>query len=551
MPKTKPERRSLRQRLGLWLLRRETKSSRVAQLIASGMGGDAVWSDQRFETQCKEAYLLNVIGFRAVFLVADSVGAIQWRVQQRKKDGTAKDVTKHRIVDLLDRPNPYESMPALVGKLVSYLLLNGNVFNERITEGDVTELYAHPPWRVGIELNKQTGAISKYIYTVSGRTDSWDVDPVTGDSDLLHIKFFHPTDDYFGFSPAQACGREIDTFNEATTFNMRLLQNEARPGLLMMFKGMLTDEEYERIENTVKTKWSGSENAGRAMIVEGDASVQPYGYSPAELQFIEGNREAARRICYALGVPPMLLGIPGDNTYSNYQEARLAFWEDTVIPLAQRLAREWSRWLFNADADAGMFISPDANNVPALQGKKEQQWQRAQTTDFLTINEKRELCGYAPVDGGDVMLINATMIPLAMAGQQGAQAGEDEAQEEEERAIRQLAADGYGADAIAVTLGIDAEDVLWTLGVTEAKPYPNEHACRVNDPGKYERMRRKRGTGTEPDIIYGITRAGGVEVQAYRYPTTRFTVDAARKHCSGKGRFDAAAKCELIEADEE
>jgi Phage portal protein len=48
--------------------------------------------------------------------------------------------------------------------------------------------------------------------------------------------------------------------------------------------------------------------------------------------------ESAREIALAFGVPPMLLAIAGDNTYANYQEANRAFWRQSVLPLAARIA---------------------------------------------------------------------------------------------------------------------------------------------------------------------------------------------------------------------
>ena len=67
--------------------------------------------------------------------------------------------------------------------------------------------------------------------------------------------------------------------------------------------------------------------------------------SPKDLDFIEARNAAAREIELSLGVPPMLLAIPGDNTYSNYQEATRAFWRQTVLPLATRIASALSQWL--------------------------------------------------------------------------------------------------------------------------------------------------------------------------------------------------------------
>ena len=73
--------------------------------------------------------------------------------------------------------------------------------------------------------------------------------------------------------------------------------------------------------------------------------------SPKDMDFIEAKHVAAREIALALGVPPMLLGIPGDNTYSNYQEATRAFWRPTVLPLVSRTAKALSAWLSPAYGD--------------------------------------------------------------------------------------------------------------------------------------------------------------------------------------------------------
>ena len=114
--------------------------------------------------------------------------------------------------------------------------------------------------------------------------------------------------------------------------------------------------------------------------------------SPAEMDFQATRAAAAREIALAIGVPPMLLGIPGDNTYANYREANLAFWRMTVLPLAGRVAEALSRWLdgaFEADVD----ISLDLERVPALAAEREALWARLEDATFLTRDEKRKLAG--------------------------------------------------------------------------------------------------------------------------------------------------------------
>jgi phage portal protein BeeE len=101
-------------------------------------------------------------------------------------------------------------------------------------------------------------------------------------------------------------------------------------------------------------------------------------------------------------VPPMLLGIPGDNTYSNYAEANRSFWRQTVLPLVKRTAKALSGWLGPAfDGGARFELRPDLDTIEALSSEREALWERVRAADFLTVNEKRAAVGYGAVDGGD------------------------------------------------------------------------------------------------------------------------------------------------------
>ena len=120
--------------------------------------------------------------------------------------------------------------------------------------------------------------------------------------------------------------------------------------------------------------------------------------TPKDMDFIEAKHVAAREIALALGVPPMLLGIPGDNTYSNYQEATRSFWRQTVLPLVNRTAKALSAWLAPAYG-AGLELRPDLDPIEALSSEREALWTRIDKASFLTPNEKRAAVGYGPIDG--------------------------------------------------------------------------------------------------------------------------------------------------------
>ena len=119
------------------------------------------------------------------------------------------------------------------------------------------------------------------------------------------------------------------------------------------------------------------------------------GFSPSDMEFQKTKEAAARDIAIAFGVPPMLVGIPGDATYANYQEANRAFFRLTVLPLATRVTAALSQWLQSFTGEQ-IDLRPDLDQVPALASERDQLWARVGAADFLSVEEKRALLGLQP-----------------------------------------------------------------------------------------------------------------------------------------------------------
>ena len=216
---------------------------------------------------------------------------------------------------------------------------------------------------------------------------------------------FNPLDDWYGMSPIEAGAYAIDQHSESMKWMQALLQNSARPSGALMTKTEteLSDDAFNRLKAQIEDQYSGSANAGRPMLLEGGLDWKSMGLSPTDMGIIEAKYSSARDICMAFGVPPQMMGIPGDNTYSNYKEARLAFWEDTVLPLVQYMASEWTAWL-GPHYGEGIAIKPDLDKIPAIAEKRFDLWAMADASQDLTYDERRELKGYDPLEaGGDVV----------------------------------------------------------------------------------------------------------------------------------------------------
>lgn len=399
-----------------WFKKKEPILKKQFAAITTSSMGQVKWSDKDYENFAKEAYIKNVIAYRCIYEIAKSGAQVEWNIK-RERNGKKEKVTDTQYDHLLKRPNKEDSFGFLQIQTISYYQIAGNTYYRQIRrqtgeEKIPLELHVMRPDKMAKVLNDQ-GQVIQYEYEKNfGESDIYPVDKITGDSDILQIRQFHPTDELYGLSPIEPGSMVIDTNNEATKWNMRLLQNEARIGLIYLFNGILQEGDYDQIEQNIK-EFSGAEAAGSSLILQSEnaVDVKPYAWNPKEIDFIEGWRQTARATCFAFGVPAVLIGIPGDSTYSNYTQARQSLWEETNLFVLNHIKNELNNWLFKDDKE-GLMIDYDTDKVPALAEKRTMLWKRAEDSNFLTINEKREMVGKDPIPGGDVLLVPANMIPL-------------------------------------------------------------------------------------------------------------------------------------------
>jgi HK97 family phage portal protein len=383
----------------------EAKASRTARLIALESGGRARWTPRDYAALAREGYMTNAIVHRAVKLVAESAASLSFVLYE----GAAERDT-HPLLALLTRPNPRQEQAAFLESVCTHLLLAGNAYIEAVAlDGsngrEVRELYALRPDRMRI-VPGADGWAEAYEYTAAGRTVRFDQAqaPGSGVPPILHLTAFHPLDDHYGLSALEAAAIAVDTHNAAARWNKALLDNAARPSGALVYAGAdgtrLAEPQFERLKREIAELYQGARNAGRPMVLEGGLDWKAMSLSPKDMDFLEAKHAAAREIALAFGVPPMLLGIPGDNTYSNYQEANRVFWRGTVLPLGARIAGALTQWLAPAFGD-DLHLAIDSDRIEALSPDRAALWRRVTAAPFLTLNEKRIATGYGAVEGGD------------------------------------------------------------------------------------------------------------------------------------------------------
>ncbi len=369
----------------------DQKRSRVGPLIALHEAGRPVWTPRDYAALAREGYERNPVAHRCVRLIAEAAA-------QTPLVATVggREMPEHPALALIDRPNPRQGGIAFREMLYGHLLVAGNAYVEAASIGrEPRELYALRPDRMRLVPGRD-GWPEAYDYTVGGETVRFRQDG-DGLPPILHLTLFHPVDDHYGLSPIEAAARPLDIHNAASNWHKALLDNAARPSGALVYDGpdgaTLTEQQFERLKLELEDSFQGARNAGRPLLLEGGLDWKPLSLSPAELDFVAAKSMAAREIALAFGVPPLLLGLPGDNTFSNYAEANRAFWRQTAIPLVRRTAQSLAQWLGPAFGD-DLSLAPDLDAIEALADERESLWRRLAAASFLTDDEKREAVGY-------------------------------------------------------------------------------------------------------------------------------------------------------------
>jgi HK97 family phage portal protein len=356
-------------------------------LAASGaMAALGSWPTS-YEAQVRAGYLENAIAQRAVRMVAEGVAAAPI---------TGADP---ELVRLVTRRSAGQ---VLVETIAAQLLLHGNAFVQLLENGrgGVGELYALRPERVTVEPDANGWPVA-FRYRVGAQVQRLAAEDAGGRTAVVHIKAFHPLDDHYGLGCLGAAAGAIAVHNAAARWNKALLDNAARPSGALVYDpgdgGVLSRDQFDRLRAEMEAGFAGAANAGRPMLLEGGLKWQAMSLTPADMDFNGLKAQAAREIALAFGVPPMLLGLPGDNTYANYREANRALWRLAILPLAERILAELGQGLAGHFADP--VLSVDLDRVPALAEDRERLWSQVRGAEFLTREEKRAMVGVGPEVG--------------------------------------------------------------------------------------------------------------------------------------------------------
>lgn len=391
--------------------------------------GAARWLERDFQKLATEGYEKNPIVYACVSKLAKALSSVDLQLYRKRRNGNLEKIERHPLLDLLAHPNPTMGGRKFLEAAATNYLVGGNAYilgGGANSQSGLTqppdELWLLPTQAVNVKADARSFLPAYYEYR-PGQMESvrYAVDRISGRSAVLHLKTVNLLNPLVGLPPMVAAAYGVDVFNSGQEWNKALLDNDARPaGALEIVDSEgkpvdLTDEQRSRLQEMLARRFSGKQNAGMPIVLEGGLKWVPMSMTPKDMDHRENILTNARFIAGVFHTPPQLVNIPGESTYSNYAEAKLAYWADTVLPLLGALLEDINNWLPPLYAD-DLFLWYDEEMIPALEPTRKAKSDRINASTFMSINEKRRAMGWDDDPHGNVILVPSGMIPLELAG---------------------------------------------------------------------------------------------------------------------------------------
>jgi HK97 family phage portal protein len=326
--------------------------------------GQPKWKTNKDYQYVTQAYYKVVWVYACVSLISNATSSIKWNLY-RKNNNNITEIEEHPILKIVNvNANKYTTSKEFFDIWTTYLALQGKffaIYNRSVLPTELQFLYPHQTRPIP---NLQD-FVSAFEYRYGGNTKKYESEIV------LWSRFFDPLDVYEGLSPIKAMSRTIDTENEAVDWNKNTLQNSAvPPGAINVVNP--SPELTKTLREEWKKRYAGANNARIPLVLNAEkASYTNFGMSPQDMDFLEQRKLNRIEICAGFGVPPQLVGDTETQTYSNYEQAQKAFWENTIIPkYLSDIQGVLNQDLLPRFAD-NLKLEPDLDSVPALQENRE------------------------------------------------------------------------------------------------------------------------------------------------------------------------------------
>jgi HK97 family phage portal protein len=357
-------------------------------------GGQSWQKPSSAKAYVEEGYQLNVIVYRSVMEIARAMSDLEIELVGANGD----IIESHPVLDLLARPNPSQGFDSWIKEgFVNYLLTGEMAIAKFPEQARPVELWQINPLWLSVEPGRG-GMPKEYVYNQNGQKRTFPVQYPSGQTQLFFMKMYNPLDYWRGQAPLVAAGLAADTHNAGMKWNYSLLRNSARPSGLIKFDGDAGPEVRQRLREWFKKSFQGENNAGEIPMLTQGAEWVKMDQSARDMDFMNTQKEAAKLIASAFGVPLPLIDNDA-STFNNLEQAKERFYTDTILPLFREFLEQFGAWLL-PQFGTGLKFQVNEDKIGALEGIRTRLFERmlkSVSVGVLTVDEAREAMGYDPL----------------------------------------------------------------------------------------------------------------------------------------------------------
>jgi HK97 family phage portal protein len=395
-----------------------TKASATFQLFRDHWSAIDNLDTEPFDKMLNKFGTSTTWVYIAIKRIADAISQIPFQLT-KESTGQVIHTYDKGIIGLLEAPNPFQRRVDFMETVIMCLELTGNAFIELVkdTRGRPIEMYVLNPSRVTIIPSKKD-YIAGYAFSVNGRTIFFDRE------DIVHVKYTHPNNDYYGFSPLTAARVPIEVDKAANEWNHNFLLNGAWPVGALETENDIDDTEIKRIHRQLKSSVQrGKDQAGRLLVLTGGLKYNNLCISPKDADWLSGRHTSRDEILAIFGVPFAVAGLfSSEQTTARsagVEQQIKQFYRTTIFPKMEKIIGALNRQvipLFRQD----VILIPNYRSVPALQEEVDQELTRAMALRALvgaglSLNKALNRL-YPDVEAepwGDVAWMNQAMLPVS------------------------------------------------------------------------------------------------------------------------------------------
>jgi HK97 family phage portal protein len=354
-------------------------------------------------------YYKDIVWVRtAVTTIATAVGQVDWRLYKLHKDGDREEVDSHELLDLINKPNPFQSGHEFRELHQVFTELLGECYHIKQMNKGTKELWIAPA--------QYMSAISDPVNYISGyKYERESVVKLFKPEEVIAFLEVNPLNQLEGVGRAQSAAIEIESMSMMAQYNRNFFYWDASAGTVITYptEASITPDELNRLADQWNAGHRSYGRAHRAAILTQGATLSQTASNNKDMDFVNLSADVRNKILGAFGISYANVGGTESINRANAEAQLLNFARGVMVPRLVKMREKWNMFL---TPDYGEDLMLDFDNpVPEDTEAQAQVIDNHVKASVISIEEARQL-----LDLGDIMPDEHFMVPMQFQVMNGA-----------------------------------------------------------------------------------------------------------------------------------